>query len=96
MEVKSEVIESDQENPFENSLLKVPDNTLKGIVSNFNTADIATTSKNANYFGSLDTDDGLRDPLKNGNQSKENVLTSTEDLGLIIFKPPLFEIVSIF
>ena len=93
MEVKSEVIESDQENPFGSSHLK---NALKGNVSNFNTTNVATTTKNADYVSSLDTDVGLRDPLKNETQIKEKLITSTGDLGLVIFKPPFFEIVSIF
>ena len=74
----------------------MPDIDLKGIVSNFNTVDIATACKNTNYFSSLDTNDGVCDPLKNETQSKEKFKTSTGDLGLLIFKPPYFEIVSIF
>ena len=95
IEVKSELIKSDQESPVGSSRLKMPDIDLKGIVSNFNTADTATTSKNANYFSSLDTDDGLSEPLKNEMLSKEKLETSTGHLGLLIFKPPFFEIVSI-
>ncbi|TMW50839.1 hypothetical protein DOY81_004076 [Sarcophaga bullata] len=91
VEIKSEVIERDQKNPVENSQLKMSHNDLKGIVSNFNTADIATTSKNANYFNPLDTDEVLNEP-HNEAQSKEKHKTSTKDLGILIFKSPFFEI----